>query len=189
MDDQLHFLRCTGDRNQALQFELEMTKLGHVLAMLSAEFASELAGIDGDVPKLPKVPWDKEEVDNSTVRARMETLQEKDVRGAKALGERLRKEVEDFTHKSEIRTIGERARWREALDQDPQLRIPHTKFRCLLKSERAARQLETRRKEEEEEKKRGTKEAPTGQPSTPKTRAAEDQRQPNKGNQPPDEHG
>ena len=59
----------------------------------------------------------------------------------------------EFADKSEVRADKERCRWREALDQDAQLRIPHAKFRLLLKAEKERKKQEKKRKEDTEKAK------------------------------------
>ena len=90
-------------------------------------------------PPFPSVPWAEEVSNNRNISARRGTLQEKDTKKGTRLGEDLRKQVVEFADKSAARADKERSRWREALDQDTQLRIPHAKFRLLLKAEKEAK--------------------------------------------------
>ena len=73
---------------------------------------------------------------NSNTAARRATLREKDAEKEANCGEDLRKQVVEYADKSAARVDKERSRWREALDRDAQLRIPHAKFRLLLKAEK-----------------------------------------------------
>ena len=75
----------------------------------------------------------------------------------------------EFVDTGEARIDKERSRWREALDRDAQLRIPHAKFRLLLKAEKEKKKLEKKRQEDKEKaeasgKQPGTIPATTGLP-------------------------
>ena len=70
----------------------------------------------------------------------------------------------EFADKSEVRADKERCRWREALDQDAQLRIPHAKFRLLLKAEKEKKKQEKKR-QEDTEKAKADGDAPRQKPS------------------------
>ena len=54
----------------------------------------------------------------------------------------------EYADKSAARADKERSRWREALDQDTQLRTPHAKFRLLLKAEKEKKKKEKKQSED-----------------------------------------
>ena len=129
-DDQKHFFECSGDAIPALANELRELRRGHHLAMITSMHKWEIPGMDRpDVPPLPAIPWAERIHDSSNIAARRATLQEKDTEREANLGEDLRQQVVEFADKSAARAGKDRTRWREALDQDTYLRIPHAKFR------------------------------------------------------------
>ena len=72
----------------------------------------------------------------------------------------------EFVDKGEARVDKERSRWREALDRDVQLRIPHAKFRLLLKAEKAKKKLEKKRQEDKAEAEANGKQPDTNPTTT-----------------------
>ena len=72
----------------------------------------------------------------------------------------------EFVDKGEARIDKERSRWREALDRDVQLRIPHAKFRLLLKAEKEKKKLEKKRQEDKEKAEANGEQPDTGSAST-----------------------
>jgi hypothetical protein len=103
-----------------------------------------------DIPPFPSIPWAEKVGNSSNIAARRATLQEKDTEREANLGEDLRRQVVEFVDKGEARIDKERSRWREALDRDAQLRIPHAKFRLLLKAEKEKKKLEKKWQEDKE---------------------------------------
>ena len=101
-------------------------------------------------PPFHLVPWAEKLGNNRNIAARREALQEKDTEKEIRLGEDLRKQVVEFADKSTARADKERSRWKEALDRDTQLRIPHAKFRLLLKTEKEEKKLEKEWQEDKE---------------------------------------
>ena len=91
---------------------------------------------------------------------------EKDTEREANLGEDLRQQVVEFVDKGEARIDKERSRWREALDRDVQLRIPHAKFRLLLKAEKEKKKLEKKRQEDKEKAEANGEQPDTGSAST-----------------------
>ena len=165
-DDQEHFFKCTGNAIPALANELWDLRRGHHLAMIANMHKWEIPGMDRpDIPPLPAIPWADKIHNSSNIAARRATLQEKDTEREANLGEDLRQQVVEFADKSEVRADKERSRWREALDRDLQLRIPHAKFRLLLKAEKEKKKLEKKR-QEDKEKAEANGEQPDPSPAT-----------------------